>query len=394
MSVYYWLVTLILLFGLLLHGEQRGNTKFILIAAFLLFCVLGLRDAYSVGNDSSSSYKLQFESLKDKDWSDLGGPFDWVRDLEEQTGRDDKNVGLEYLMKLVYDSTDGDYQFFITLISFFVILANAHLVRKYSPDPLQSILYFLGLLYFSFHFSALKQSVAMVFVIYSFDAIQDRKLFRFLILMALASVFHYPSLVFLPAYWIGNMRLGRSYLILLALILLFVYLYRNNIVEWMNDTYYGEESDHTVATNTRFLMNKVIVMLVIILAALIMRPPHPSDRVYCSLLALIGVATVLQTFSGYGNVFERLADYYFQFSFVFIPMAFETVETKRQYLKPRMLQLIRDYGPYLFCAFAIWRFLNYMDGAEYLHSYRFYFQSSHLDDELHSRAILYLETYF
>ena len=49
----------------------------------------------------------------------------------------------------------------------------------------------------------------MVFVLYSFDAIVDRKLLRFLILMAVASVFHYPALVFLPAYWIANMKVGK-----------------------------------------------------------------------------------------------------------------------------------------------------------------------------------------
>lgn len=365
-----------------MHGDRKGNIKFIVVAAILMFCVLGLRDAYSIGNDSSSSYLHQFQRMENTEWSDLGGPFDWIQELEEQSGREDKNSGLSYLMKLIYDLTDGDYQVFVTLISFFVILANAHLIRKYSPDPLQSILYFFGLLYFSFHFNALKQSAAMIFVIYSFDAIMDRKLLRFLILMALASIFHYPALVFLPAYWIGNMRLGRSYLILLALILVLVYLYRNNIVEWMNDAYYGEDSDHTVATNTRFLMNKVIVMLVIIVVALIVRPPHPSDRVYCSLLALIGVATVLQTFAGYGNIFERLADYYFQFSFVFIPMVFETVETTRQYLHPRMLQLVRNYGPYLFCAFAIWRFLSNTSSDANMNPYQFYFRAQEAVEDL------------
>lgn len=384
MSIYYWLVALILLFGLLMHGERRGNLTYILVAGALLFCVLGLRDAYTVGNDSASSYKVQFEKMNDTDWSDLAGPFDWIRDLEEQSGREDKNAGLEYLMKLVYDWTDGDYQFFITLVAFFVIFANLHLVRKYSPSPLQSVLYFLGLLFFSFHFSALKQSVAMIFVIYSFDAIIDRKLLKYLILLTIASVFHYPALVFLPAYWIGNMRLGRSYLILLALILFFVYLYRDSIVEWMSDNYYGEESDHMVATNARFLMNKVIVMLVIIVAALIVRPPHPSDRIYSSLLALVGVATVLQTFAGYGNIFERLADYYFQFSIVFIPMVFETVETKRCYLQPRMLQLIRNFGPYLFGAFAIWRFIQNTSGDSNLNHYQFYFQAEKAVEELFS----------
>ncbi len=373
---------LIVLFGWMMHGWRKGNTKYILLAFALLFCVLGLRDAYTIGNDSSSSYLQQFERMDKKEWSDLGGPFDWVQELEQQTGRDDKNAGMGYLMKLVYDWTDGDYQVVVTLIAFFAILANAHLVRKYSPDPFQSVLYFLGLLYFSFHFNALKQSVAMVFVLYSFDAIIDRKLLRFLILMACASVFHYPALVFLPAYWIANMRLGRSYLILLVVIMVVVYYLRDDIVQWMNDAYYGEESDHTVATTARFLMNKVIVMLIIIAAALVIRPPHPSDRVYCAFLALIGIAAVLQTFAAYGNVFERLADYYFQFAFVFIPMVFENVKTERRYLGERELKMVCRVGPYVFGAFAIWRFLNAVVADPTIYPYQFYFQAEKAQETL------------
>ena len=382
MAVYYWLVVLVLLFGLLMHGEQKGNTKYIFVVAILLFCVLGLRDAYTVGNDSSSSYRLQFERMEDKHWSDLGGPFDWVQDLEEQSGRDDKNAGLEYLMKIVYDWTDGDYQAFIVLISFFVILANAHLVKKYSPSPLQAFLYFFGLLYFSFHFNALKQSVAMIFIIYAFDAIIDRKLLKFLLLVTAASVFHYPALVFLPAYWIGNMRIGRGYIILLAAIMLVIYFFRDEIVQQMSDIYYGEDSGHNIATNERFLMNKVIVMLVIIAAALVIRPPDPSDRVYCSFLSLVGVAAAIQTFAAYGNVFERLADYYFQFSFVFIPMVFEGITTKRRYLSEKQKKMICRVGPYLFCAFAIWRFLDHTSNDPNVCPYKFFFQSTHVAEEL------------
>ena len=373
---------LVLLFGLLMHGEQKGNTKYIFVAAALMFCVLGLRDAYSIGNDSSSSYLLQFQEMEGTKWSDLGGPFDWVRDLEEQSGREDKNAGLEYLMKIVYDWTDGDYQAFIVLISFFVILANAHLVKKYSPSPLQAFLYFFGLLYFSFHFNALKQSVAMIFIIYAFDAIIERRLLKFLILTAAASVFHYPALVFLPAYWIGNMRIGRGYIILLAAIMVVIYFFRDEIVQQMSDIYYGEDSGHNIATTERFLMNKVIVMLVIIAAALVIRPPDPSDRVYCSFLSLVGVAAAIQTFAAYGNVFERLADYYFQFSFVFIPMVFEGVETKRRYLSRKERKMICKVGPYLFCAFAIWRFLNNISGDKTLNQYQFYFQAEKAAEEL------------
>ena len=374
MTVYTWMIILLLSAALLLNGNRKGNVKFILIAFLLLFAVMGLRDVNTVGTDSlgrGGSYPVIFRRCGRMAWQDLSG-----------NGEENFNIGFVYLTKLLYIITDGNYQMYVTIIMLFVSFSYMRFIKRYSPSPIQSVLYFLGLLYFSFHFNALKQSVAMVFVLYSFDAVIDRKLLRFLILMACASVFHYPALVFLPAYWIGNMRLGRSYLILLVVIMVVVYYLRDDIVQWMNDAYYGEEADHTVATTARFLMNKVIVMLIIIAAALVIRPPHPSDRVYCAFLALIGIATVLQTFAAYGNVFERLADYYFQFAIVFIPMVFENVKTERRYLGERELKMVCRVGPYVFGAFAIWRFLSAVVNDPSIYPYQFYFQAEKAQETL------------
>ena len=38
------------------------------------------------------------------------------------------------------------------------------------------------------------------------------------------------------------------------------------------------------------------------------------------MIYFLGIATVIQTFCFYNNVFERLADYYFVFSILFIPL--------------------------------------------------------------------------
>lgn len=388
MGAYYGLVVLLLLFALLMHGERKGNAKYILLAVVLMFCVYGLRDAYSVGNDSTTSYLHQFERMENVEWEDLPTLSDWARSPDDSDDTEheghERNIGLTWLMKLVYDWTDGDYQSLIVVISAFVMIAFAHFVRRYSPSPIQSILYYFGLLFFTFNISALKQSIAMAFILFSFDAIQDRRLIRFLLTMFLASLFHFPALVFLPAYWIGNMKLGRTYLVFLVALFVVTYYFRDNLVDWMTDNY-----DTYIADNgLRFLANKVIVMLVIIVAALVIRPPSSEDKLYSSLLMLIGVAAVIQTFSNYNNTFERLADYYFQFAVVFIPMVFEEVKTERQHMSVRELQLVRRAGPYLFCAFAIWRFLHNTSNDQALNPYQFYFQAEKAAEELLSGRFL------
>ena len=380
MSVYHWLVVLVLLLAYLMHGERKGNSKYILLVIALMFCVYGLRDAYSIGNDSSSSYLHMFQRMEDTEWDDIPALSDWLSkdDLDEDSTGRERSVAFQWLMKLIYDWTEGDYQWFVGLIALFVMIAVAQFVQRYSPSPVQSFLYYFGLLFYTMMFNTLKQSIAMALILFAFNAIVDRKLIRFLLMVWFASLFHFPAMVFLPAYWIANMRLGRTYLIFLAALFVVTYFFRDQLVEWMTDTYETEIMD----TGRRFLANKVIVMLVIIVSALVIRPPSGEDKVYSALLMLIGVAAVIQTFSTYNNTFERLADYYFQFAIIFIPMVFEDVKTKRRHLSERELRLVRRVGPYVFGAFAIWRFLDTTINDPTIYPYQFYFQAEKAEETL------------
>lgn len=374
MSIYHLLVTLIIILAVLLHGEQKGNNKYIITIILLLFCVYGLRDAYSIGGDSSSSYLHQFERMEDTDWDDLPGLKDWLGTNEEDSEKSthDRNIGLPWLMKLIYVWTDGDYQILVTLIAAFVMVAFFVLVYRYSISPIQTFLCYLGLLYFTMMFNVLKQSVAMGFVMLSFCALMDRKPFWFVLSVIAGALFHFPALVFLPAYWITKMKIDRNYLILLAALFIITYIFRDRLLDWMLDNY---ETSVDENSGMRYLSNKVLVMLAIISFALLFRPPYQGDGIYCALLQLMGVAAVIQTFAGYNNTFERLADYYYQFSVLFIPMAFEKVKTNRQYLNTRTLYLVRNLGPYVFCIFAIWRFLHTTMNDATIYPYQFYFQA-------------------
>lgn len=347
MSVYHWLVVLILVLAIIMRGYEKRSKMYILLVCVLLFCVSGMRDAEVIGGDSNSSYLHAFQRMEDTDWSELPK-------LEDE----EYNVGFSYLMKASYEWFDGDYQSFIMVISAFCCICLLHTLQKYSVSPVLSFFIYIGFLFYMATFSILKQAVAMSIILLSFGAVEDRRFLRFILLVGIASLFHFPSLIFLPAYWIGNMRIGRSYFFVLAALLLITYLFRNYLLDFMTGMYY-EEGKELVATG-RFLMNKVLFMLLILMVAIIVRPPDASDRLYSSLLMIVGVSVVLQTFASYSNIFERLADYYFQFTVLFIPMIFERVETKRAYISARERNIVLVLGPYMAIAFCAWRFLDYV----------------------------------
>ena len=252
-----------------------------------------------------------------------------------------------------------------------MIITLGHVLYRYSVNPLQSILYFFGLMFFTFHFSALKQSIAMAVLLWAFDGITERKLLKYLLLVALAALFHFPSAVFLPAYWISKIKSGRMYVVFLLVALILVARFREQILQLMVSFY-----ETTIGvTGTRFIGNKVIVMLAIVGAGFLLRLPTKEDGLYTTLLQFMGVAILFQTFAYYNNTFERLADYYFQFGILLIPMIFERGADRTTIIPPRAIATVNDVGSLAFCGFAIWRFLTSVARDPMLTPFKFFFQS-------------------
>ena len=362
MRYYYLLIIFLLLTAFVMHGNSYRNKKYVIVACLLIYMIYGLRNTYWIGVDSRYSYVRAFNSVAAMSWEQF-----W------ESGNQYNNA--YYLLNKVVYELGGDYQLFVSLEALFVTVCFGRLIYQYSPSPIQSICYHLGLLFFVFHFSALKQSYAMGFLMLAFDQIVKRKPIPFVLLVLIASQFHYPSLVFLPAYFITMVKPGKSFLILLAIVLALTYLFRNQLLNLMLDAYKGGEEEEATMEGITFLRTKSIIMLGIVAAAVIFRCPGADDPIYGYLLELMGIAIVFQTFCGYSNVFERLADYYFQFSVVFIPMVFDRSKRDRALLNWRFMDIVYTLAPVLFSAYGIYRCLITFAGDYHFVPYRFFFQS-------------------
>lgn len=362
MTVYYLMVALLLIAAVFLGGNQPKNKRYVLVAFLLFFAVYGLRNTFFIGVDSRYSYRLEFDRISRLSFSQL-------MDTDQQYNN------AYYILNWVIAKLGGSYQFFVSLEALFVSVCFWRMVYLYSPSPVQSFCYHLGLLFFAFHFSALKQSYAMAFLMLAFDQIVKRKPIPFVLLVLVAAQFHFPSLVFLPAYWITIVRPGKSFLLLLAVALLLTYLFRDRLLNLMLDSYKGGEDEEATMEGISFLRTKSIIMIIIVAAAVFLRRPTREDPVYGYLLEIISLAIVFQTFCGFSNIFERLADYYFQFAVIFLPMVFDRRQEHRSLLDWRSLDVIRSVAPYVFCCYGIYRGLTTFMGDNHFVPYRFFFQS-------------------
>ena len=346
MNIYTWMMALILMLALFMRGGEKKNRAFIFLSCLLMFCVMGLRDVTVIGNDSRTTYLWNFHNIASTEWESL------FQNYSMQ-----KNSGYFVFSKAMNVLTKNNYQLYISLISAFMLIVFAHFIYRHSTSPIQSLCYYWGLLYYVFIFSALKQALAMTFVI-------------------LAAQFHFPALIFFPAYWFAKIKPGRYFVILLAVILLLTYIFRDKLLTMMMNAYEDETAEGTYSiAGTRFFTTKAVIMLVIVIVAILLRRPTVEDRVYSILLEFTAIAIVFQSFCTYSNIFERLADYYFQFSVVLFPMVFEQKTDSHSILNINMDRTVKSVAPVLFCAFAVWRFADaiHLDATHYL-PYRFFFQ--------------------
>ena len=372
LSIYVIQMLYILICGYVFKNSKR---RFLIAAFFALFVVMAFRSATKIGVDSATSYYTGFSNAP---FAGFGWP----------------NPGLTFVMKMIHRFS-GDYQWFIVITAAWVCFAYYKLLVKYSENGFISVMWFMGMLFYTLLFDALKQAWAMAFLCFAFDAIFEKKTIRFLVFVGLASLFHFPAFVFLPAYWISKLKLNKSFPIIMSVIFVFVFFFRTQILDLMNSTYGSGEGSYS--SEARFFGTKVIFMILMLAFGFYQffkrnNNTDEDNSFFSTLMYFMGIAAVIQTFCYYSNNFERLADYYYQFSILFVPLLLsrnkyglknnhdnnqfqvgDTSESVGAILQASFLD-IETLLFIIITVFCVFRYLTYMIGNSFFSPYYFFWQ--------------------
>lgn len=301
-SIYYILVAVTIILGFIFSQKKESRKAYVVITAILHALVSGFRYKFLTGDlikYNTLFYDYQF--------------FGWFSEQVFQKGR---NFGFNWLLKAVCHFTDENFQLFLFIVAVIVEVAVAIVVYKYSPLPWLSYAMWNCLGFYVFGFSAVKQSLAMAILMLSYICIIEKKPKQFVFWTLLASAIHLPALAFLPAYPISKLKLNLKTIIGYVVSAITIFVMREPLVTTLQDAYY---EDKEFAADT-FIGTRFIIMLLMLVIGAIMKGFRGKH--FSSLFMLIGVAAIFQMFCGYDNVFTRLADYYFQFVILYIPMLF------------------------------------------------------------------------
>lgn len=264
------------------------------------------------------------------------------------------------------------------IIAAFVAITLGVLVYKYSPSPYWSYIIYISMGFYISSFNILKQIIAMGFIILAMIAIIERRPVRYLLFVALATFFHFPAVIFIVAYPFAHKKVDAMYFVMIVAMFAAVFLFREQIVHQATQIYYVDDMSFKATETVGF---KVIMMVVILLFAHFIRPLRSYDKIYNQVFNILILAILVQTFSVYDNVFSRLADYFYQFVVIFIPLMLQPGDEQAM-MYPNHAKKIRyftdkSYTFIYICvtAFAVWYYFRYLNAsAELLSGFHFFWQ--------------------
>ena len=255
-------------------------------------------------------YNTEFRHLRD------------VGYFSDQAIHEWKNTGFSWMMKFVGDTTGGNYQALLIVLAVICCCIAGVFVYRYSPKPWFSFVVWNCMsFYLTYDFLAIKQGLAMAILMLSMMCIFEKKPVWFLIWTLLAGFIHMPALCFLPAYFLANRKLNKEMILFYLFSAVVIFYSRNQIVNLVGEIYY-EDSSFTLRKGE--LGGRTIVILMILVAGFLLKGFR--EKRFSQLFNIIVVAAIFQMFSGFDNIFTRLADYYLQFTVLFIPMIFYDVK--------------------------------------------------------------------
>lgn len=323
-EVYYFLVFATVILGMLMPQEGRRKKDYIIVMAILHTFICGFRYKFLTGD--LIKYEGNYHYLINQGW------------FSESVIQGGRNTGFQMFMKLVATIAHGEFQWLLLIIAIIIEVILAIMIYKYSPKPWLSYLVWNCLGFYIFGFSAIKQALAMAFVMCAMMEILEDNLPKFLFFSLIATFIHAPAMAFLPAYWVAKNKIKLSTVVGYGILAIMIFVFRNRLVDFFGKFYYEEEAMELFQNSSNGLGGRFFIILLILACGIILK--GFKEQNFQKIFNIIIIAAILQMFSGIDNIFTRFADYFFQMSVLFIPMIFYDMVGKVDYNRNYMRAIL------------------------------------------------------
>lgn len=322
MSVYINLLVILFLLKYLINQwpnitEPKIQKSFLITSSIILALFTGLRDPYT-GADTLG-YGRNFLNLREY------SSFSYA--ISEKTGR------FEFLYKiwvrLIGYITDNVNVFF-TITAIFVAVFVGINIWKNSKNPYFSIILYYTVGNFTFQMTGLRQAMAMAVILYSVEFIKEKKLWKFLLTVWIASLFHKSALAFVVAYPLANMKINFKSFVFYFGTLIFAVAFRGPITMTLGKIIGYDEYEGAGVSNQMGGFAVIGMLLLTLILCYIFFESLMKQSEYNHIFFNITMLSLIIYILRYTiRVAERVS-FYYQFAFVILlPNVIEAIPDKK-----------------------------------------------------------------
>jgi len=221
-------------------------------------------------------------------------------------------------------------QWFILLTAVVIVCCTASFISRNSEDPTMSWIVFICLGSMTFAMNGMRQALAMSICLLSYRYAKEKKLFRFLLIVMLAVLFHKSAMIFVLIYLLRNLRLNWKSMTFLGAIVAVLLVFANRFA-FLYDSMTGED----YATGESFEGGGGVVILVYLIAIvgllIFSKRLREPQGFFPFALIVIGVSLYLARFLS-TQIYERISYYFTYFLMLGFPLVF--ADMKNEIRKP------------------------------------------------------------
>ncbi len=266
--------------------------------------------------------------------------------------------GYFVLAKFTQIFTDS-FQVLIAMISLLTVIPLWKMYRKETTNAYLTVVLFATVAPFTVYFSGLRQILAVTLGIPAYYYTKKKKLVQFVLIVALAFVFHQSALLLFILYPLYHVKLNKNSFYFVAPAMLAVMLFGKQIfaflLRFMGERYIQRYADIT-STGAYAVL---ILMFIFALYAYIIPDEKKMDADTLGLRNILLLCAVIQCFAPVNTIAMRM-NYYF---LIFLPILIPRIADAA---KPHYKKLAAMSVVVMNLVFTAWFFYNAYRGGDAL----------------------------
>jgi len=288
----------------------KENSKYLFIIIGILTLFLLLRST-KVGIDTKN-YENIFNYCREKN-------------IIELLTYERHEIGYKYYTKFI--SLFTNYHLFLCITSVITMMGIYFFIKENSKNYFLSILLFITFNFYGYYFGILRQSIAISILLCGYKYVFEKKIWKFLLFVLLATLFHKTAFIFIILYFIKYVHIDKRKLLIWIGIIVMSFISRQFILNFIINYVY-KPADLTFYSGSGYKMLILLIGLGIC-CYFFQDRLLKQDKNNQLLINMIFVGGIMQTLSTMFSNTYRVTLYFTYAMIPLIPNMIETIKNKK-----------------------------------------------------------------